>query len=48
VSSAGDTSLSGDSKNKTIFAGKIEIGAVASVYGSVAQIATGIHLVNPA
>lgn len=32
VSSAGDTSLSRDSKNKTIFAGKIEIGPVASVY----------------
>ena len=32
VSSAGDTSLSRDSKNKTIFAGKIEIAAEANVY----------------
>ncbi len=32
VSSAGDTSLSRDSKNKTIFAGKIEIGPGTNVY----------------
>jgi len=32
VSAPGDTSQSRESKNKTIFAGKIEIGAVASVY----------------
>ena len=32
VSSSGDTSLSRDSKNKTIFAGRIEIGSGTSVY----------------
>jgi hypothetical protein len=32
VSASGDTSLSRDSKNKTIFAGKIEIGGVTNVY----------------
>ena len=32
VSSSGDTSLSRDSKNKTIFAGRIEIGAETNVY----------------
>ena len=32
VSASGDTSLSRDSKNKTIFAGRIEIDAGASVY----------------
>jgi hypothetical protein len=32
VSSAGDTSLSRDSKNKTIFAGRIEIGEGTNVY----------------
>jgi hypothetical protein len=32
VSAAGDTSLSREYKNKTIFAGKIEIGAGANVY----------------
>jgi hypothetical protein len=32
VSSAGDTSLSRDSKNKTIFVGKIEIGEGTNVY----------------
>jgi hypothetical protein len=32
VSSTGDTSLSRDSKNKTIFAGRIEINTKASVY----------------
>ena len=32
VSSSGDTSLSRDSKNKTIFAGRIEIGAGTNVY----------------
>lgn len=32
VSSVGDTSLSRDSKNKTIFAGRIEIGASTNVY----------------
>jgi hypothetical protein len=32
VSASGDTSLSRESKNKTIFAGKIEIGRVTNVY----------------
>jgi hypothetical protein len=32
VSASGDTSLSRDSKNKTIFAGRIEIGASTNVY----------------
>jgi hypothetical protein len=32
VSASGDTSLSRESKNKTIFAGKIEIGSVTNVY----------------
>jgi hypothetical protein len=32
VSATGDTSLSRDSRNKTIFAGKIEIGAASNVY----------------
>jgi hypothetical protein len=32
VSATGDTSLSRESKNKTIFAGRIEIGARANVY----------------
>ena len=32
VSASGDTSLSRDSKNKTIFAGRIEIGAGTNVY----------------
>ena len=32
VSASGDTSLSRDSKNKTIFAGKIEIGVGTNVY----------------
>jgi len=32
VSATGDTSLSRDSKNKTIFAGRIEIGAGTNVY----------------
>ena len=32
VSASGDTSLSRDSKNKTIFAGRIEIGACTNVY----------------
>ena len=32
VSASGDTSLSRDSKNKTIFGGRIEIGAGSSVY----------------
>ncbi len=32
VSATGDTSLSRDSRNKTIFVGKIEIGAASNVY----------------
>lgn len=34
VSSTGDTSLSRESKNKTIFAGRIEIDAASSVYNT--------------